>query len=283
MQKVVVITGCSSGFGYLSAIELAEKGWLTYATVHHAQHGGSGDLMTLSKKYPHLRIIELDVTKQEDVEHAVAHIIREAGKIDVLVNNAGFGFVGPVETFSIEEIKEQYDVNIFGYLRMIKAVAPHMRNQKNGKIINISSINGLISFPLYGVYSSSKFAIETLSEALDFELRPFGIKVFLVEPGGFVTNFTVNSKLPAAAKESVYRELIKFREKYDASKDRVPENLKWLIGPQRVASKIFSIASNENHRSFRNVIGVDARLFMVLNKLLPRFIKQYLLRKVYNW
>lgn len=282
-NKVVLITGSGSGFGYLTALRFAKEGWTTYATVRSINTSGSGELVSKTKEFPNLRVIQMDVTKQDEIDNAVEHIIRESNHIDVLVNNAGYGYVSPVETFSIEEMKEQHDVNIYGFVRMIKAVAPHMRKEKSGLIINISSINGLVPFPLYGVYSSSKFAMETLSEAFDFELRPFGIKTFLVEPGSFTTDFSTNVHKSAGAENSVYKDLMNFIDNFHKSQGNIPKNLKWLFSPERVANKIYEIGSTPGYRSFRNVIGVDARMFLFFNRVLPRFVVQFIMRKIYNW
>lgn len=284
MNKTVLITGCSSGFGYLSALLFAKNGWITYASVRNIQDEGSKQLLSLSKEFPNLSVLQIDITKQEQVDAAITQILLKSQKIDVLVNNAGFGFLGPIENFTIEEIKEQFDTNVHGQIRMIKAVLPSMKQLKRGRILNISSINGLVSFPLYGVYSASKFALETMTDVLDFELHPFNIKLFLIEPGGFTTNFSTGGKRPKLSQsDTIYSELTKFLDRYGKASDKVPDNLKWLIHPNRVAERIYKIAATESYTKFRNIIGIDAHIIFFLDRVLPRFIKRYLLKRVYNW
>lgn len=264
-MKTVLITGCSSGIGYLAAIKFAQNGWQVIAGVRKETD--------IFKDFKNIKTVKLDVTKDKDVGGL------KIKNIDVLVNNAGFGFVGPVETFSIDEVKEQYETNLFGMIRMVKKVAPIMRKNKKGLIINISSINGLIPFPLYGVYSSSKYAMETLSEVMNFELGHFGIRVVLVEPGTFLTNFWKNVKLTSENK--IYKGLVdSFLAKYEKAK-----NIKWLektLDPQRVADKVWEIANDDNPR-LRNVIGWDAGIYLILKKILPNSWWQKLLKMAYVW
>jgi len=284
MSKVVLITGCSSGFGYLSAIKFAQNGWITYASVRNIQSEGSRKLTELSKELPSLSILQIDVTNQEQINTAISQILSESQRIDVLVNNAGFGFLGPVENFTIEEIKEQFETNLYGQIRMIKAVIPSMREQRDGRILNISSITGLVSLPLYGVYSASKFALEAMIDILDFELHPFTINLFLIEPGRFSTQFSKSDKSPKLSEsDNIYSQLTKFLDRYGKASNKVPDNLKWLIHPNRVAERIYKIASTPNYNKFRNIIGVDAHILFFLDRILPRFIKRYLLKRVYHW
>ena len=136
-----------------------------------------------------IRVVQLDVTDDYSVKNAVDHIISEAGRIDVLVNNAGYSLGGALEDLSMEEIKSQYETNLFGLIRVIQAVLPTMRKQRSGRILNISSGTGIFGFPGISAYVSTKFAVEGLSESIAFELEPFGIKVILIEPGFVKTNF----------------------------------------------------------------------------------------------
>src|SRR3989344_4031488 len=197
-MQVVLITGCSSGFGYLTALKFAKNGWRVIASVRSID-SRSKQLAAIfaAEKLP-AEVVKLDVRNDTEVIGVIQSILQKYKKIDVLVNNAGFGLLGPIEAFSIEEIKQQYDVNILGLVRMTQAVLPSMRTRKSGRIINISSITGLIPFGIYGVYSSSKFAVEALSEALRFEVRLFGVDVTLLKPGSYSPIFKQQSGLAKA-------------------------------------------------------------------------------------
>lgn len=286
MEKVVLITGCSSGIGFETALQFARNKHLVFATVRDLNSNEAKKLIQISQKeILNLKVIGIDVTSEIGVRNGIHEVLKQTQRMDILVNNAGFGFLGTVEESSIEEIKNQYETNIFGYLRMIKAVLPIMRKQKSGMIINLSSINGLLSFPLWGVYSSSKYAIETLSEALSFEVYPFGIKVALVEPGSFLTRFGYNRKHPKAQGgiNSAYKKLTdSFFKNYDRAHNIKNPLLGKLIDPKRVAKKIFEIGLSDNP-SLRNVIGVDAHLYLFLKKLIPESLKLWMFRKIYGW
>ena len=194
-KKVVFITGCSSGIGYLTARLFARNGWKVFAGIRDLNGEGANKLANIAKlEELDLQLVEIDVSSETSVDNALTKFKQEQFQIDVLINNAGFGYVGPVEVFSDYEVKNQYETNVYGVLRVSRHLIPLMRAQKSGTIINISSIAGLTPFPLYGLYASSKFALESLSEAMAFELNHFGIKVSLVEPGTFETNFSKNLK-----------------------------------------------------------------------------------------
>ncbi len=173
--QVILITGASSGFGKVTAQALAGKGYVVYGTSRRIANGNIGQI----------RMLIADVTDENSVRSAVNRIMDEQGHIDVLINNAGMGIGGALEMATDEEISSQMDTNFMGMVRMCRAVLPIMRKQRQGKIINISSIAGRIAVPYQGFYSASKFAIEGYSEALSMEVYPFGIKVCVVEPGDF--------------------------------------------------------------------------------------------------
>lgn len=195
--KTVLITGCSSGIGEACALIFARAGFDVIASMRMPRERGKKLREIAEKEKLLIETPEIDVTDEKTIETTLSEINRP---VDILINNAGFGMIGPVEDFTIEEIKSQYDTNVLGTLRMIKSVAPSMRKRRRGLIVNLSSINGLIPFPLWGVYSSSKFAIESLSESLRFELKHFGIDVVLIEPGSFLTNFPDNIRTPSNIK-----------------------------------------------------------------------------------
>src|SRR5205823_5340559 len=218
MQKVAIVTGSSSGIGYATSLMLARNGLYTYASVRDINKSASLESVANTEKLP-LKPIQLEVTDDRSVKHALEKIMSEKGRIDVLVNNAGYGLFGAFEDLSLDEIKAQFETNFFGVIRVTQHVLPIMRTQRNGSggiIVNVGSINGLIAFPVLSAYSATKFAIEGLSESMAYELEPFGIKVILIEPGPIRSNFMKGSLLPKRALDpkSPYSELVqKFYDK----------------------------------------------------------------------
>ncbi|MEM5775198.1 MAG: SDR family oxidoreductase, partial [Anaerolineaceae bacterium] len=180
MGKVILITGCSTGIGRHLAQSLSQAGETVIATARNVE--SMADLDAALK-------LSLDVTQPESVQKAMDASIRHFGRIDVLVNNAGYAQIGAIEELTDEQIRQMYEVNVFGMLRVVRAVAPQMRKQDAGRIINISSIAGRMATPVNGAYSSTKFALEALSDALRWELAAFNIQVVLIEPGAIKTNF----------------------------------------------------------------------------------------------
>ena len=195
-MKNVLITGCSSGFGYDSAKHLAEKGHTIYATMRNVagkNEKPASELKEFAKdRNLKITVLEMDVTSDESVAAAVANI----PQVDVLINNAGLGYGGPIESFSSQQVLDQLDLNIVGTIRVAKAVIPKMRAQKSGLIIQVSSGAGRAAFPGFGVYHASKWGLEGMSEAMRYELAPLGIDVVIVEPGPFSTNFFENIVSP---------------------------------------------------------------------------------------
>jgi NAD(P)-dependent dehydrogenase (short-subunit alcohol dehydrogenase family) len=197
-QKVAVVTGSSSGIGFETSLTLARSGFLTYATMRNLGKGATIKSVAAKEGLP-IRVVQLNVTEGRSINDAIHSIKSDVDKIDVLVNNAGYGLNGAFEDLAMEEIKAQYETNLFGVIRVTQAVLPIMRKQKSGIIVNISSGAGRFGYPGGSAYVSTKFAIEGLSESMAYELEPFGIRVVLVEPGVIKTNF-VNSIV--AAKKS---------------------------------------------------------------------------------
>jgi NAD(P)-dependent dehydrogenase (short-subunit alcohol dehydrogenase family) len=187
-HKVAVVTGSSTGIGYETSLILARNGFLTYATMRNLNKSENIKMVTTKESLP-IQIKQLDVTEDVSVKNAIQAISSEAGSIDVLVNNAGYGLNGAFEDLAMDEIKAQYETNVFGLIRTTQAVLPIMRRQKSGTIVNISSGAGRFGFPGGSAYVSTKFAVEGLSESMSYELEPFGIKVVIVEPGVIRTNF----------------------------------------------------------------------------------------------
>lgn len=201
MKDVVLITGCSTGIGRDLACRLAGLGYSVIATARKPE--------TLHDLPVELKL-PLDVTDPLSVERAVANTVQKFGRIDVLINNAGYGPRGVVEEIPVDNVQAVYDVNVFGALRMIHSVAPIMRKQGGGRIINISSIAGRVATPVNGVYSSTKFALEALSDALRWEMAPFGIFVILIEPGLIETNFSETFHAQGVTEEQVAHSPYKF-------------------------------------------------------------------------
>jgi NAD(P)-dependent dehydrogenase (short-subunit alcohol dehydrogenase family) len=253
-QKVAIVTGSSSGIGYATSLLLARNGFYTYASVHDINKSASLQTIADSEKLP-LKPIQLEVTDDSSVNDAVHKIVSEKGRIDVLVNNAGYGLFGAFEDLSMDEIKAQFETNFFGVIRVTQQVIPIMRTQRNGSrgggiIVNVGSINGQIAFPVLSAYSATKFAIEGLSESIAYELEPFGIKVILIQPGPIRSNFMKVSLLPKRALDprSPYSELVqKFYDKTNSQHDDA-------ISPEEVAKTIFHAISIEKPE-FRYVVG----------------------------
>lgn len=184
MNKTVLITGCSNGIGLHLARYLANKGYRVYAGVRNLS---GRDIPGL--KYENINPIELDITDEAAIKASVAHIISKEEKIDYLINNAGFGVSGAIESVPVSEFRRQFETNYFGVVALIQEVLPYMRGCRSGRIINVSSVVGQMAFPFGGAYSSSKFALEGMSAALRYEVAPWGIDVVIVEPGYIKTNF----------------------------------------------------------------------------------------------
>ncbi len=236
-DRVWFITGCSSGFGKILAEELLQEGYRVAATARNLE-----SLEVLKKKAPkpdQLLCLRLDVTRDNHIHAAVTEAIKVFGHIDVLVNNAGYGILGAHEEVNAQEIFKIFDTNVFGLFEVTRAILPFMRKQKSGHIINISSIGGLVSSPALGIYNATKFAVEGHSEALAQEVAPFGIKVTIVEPGPFRTNF-LSSSLVTAPEMSEYDEAIgKVRAHYHSLEGKQTGD------PVKAAKAIITIAETE--------------------------------------
>jgi NAD(P)-dependent dehydrogenase (short-subunit alcohol dehydrogenase family) len=281
MKKTVVVTGSSSGFGLATTLAFARHGYHVFAGIRNKKTAQELFRIVKEESLP-VTVIDLDITSEASVIHAMRTILSHTDHIDVLVNNAGFGFVGPVEDFTLEEMKEQFETNFFGQLRMSKAVIPLMRIRKRGTIINISSINGLVAFPLYGLYGATKHALEAACEALAFEVAPFGIRVVLVEPGTFLTNFTANRKHPQKTNtdDSAYRAMTRpFFQKIEHLKDA---NVIRRHNPSKVGNLLVSIAQSASPR-LRYKVGADAYILHMFNIITPSWVKFFMMKKMYNW
>jgi NAD(P)-dependent dehydrogenase (short-subunit alcohol dehydrogenase family) len=197
-QKVAVVTGSSTGIGFETCLLFARSGILTYATMRDLTKADLIKNIAEKEKLP-LKVIQMDVDKDDSVAEAFKQMCENDDgrmRIDILVNNAGFGLFGALEDQSIEDIKKQFETNLFGAIRTIQQVLPIMREQRSGVIVNISSLAGYVGFPASSVYNSTKFALEGLSESLAYEIEPYGIAIILIEPGVINTNFVKNIIIP---------------------------------------------------------------------------------------
>lgn len=250
-NKVAVVTGSSSGIGYETSIALARDGFITYATMRNLQKGNNITSFGDKEKLP-LKFIKLDVTDDFSVTNAIESIMSESGRIDVLVNNAGYGLAGAFEDLTMDEIKQQYETNFFGVFRVTQAVIPIMRKQKSGIIVNVSSGAGRFGYPGGSAYVSTKFALEGLSESISYELNPFGIKVILVEPGVIRTNFESGMVKAKKSREpsSAYWGMT---QKMDKLFSQLLQN---SSPPSLVANIILQAVKSENP-NFRYLAGKD--------------------------
>ena len=260
-MAVVLITGCSSGFGLLAALHFARKGDTVYATMRDTAKAGALEAARDKESLP-IHVVPLDVTDDASVANAVRQVVAEAGRIDVLVNNAGIGIHGPIEDTDVAEVKEIFETNVFGAMRAVNAVAPTMRQQGSGTIVNVSSLAGRVVAPFGGIYSASKYAVEALSEALHYELHPFGIRVVVIEPGGFETRFGDNRRVSSRFTEgSAYLDL---ERRFEASLERLPGR-GGPGDPQVVAEAIYN-AVQDKEPKLRYLVGQDAEMIGGLRK-----------------
>ena len=276
MEKVALVTGSSSGIGYETSLSLAREGYFTYATMRDLKKADKIKKIAENENLS-LKIIELDVDDEDSTEDVIKSIINEKQRIDVLVNNAGWGMLGTAENVSLEEFREQFETNFFSVVRMIQKVVPVMRKQGTGDIINISSLAGRIGFPVSSAYISSKFAIEGLSESLRYELGPFGINVIIIEPGVIKTNFFDSMKTAKKADENdTYKEIT----------EKVISGLKMMTEmgtpPEEVASVIIKSLKEEKPLP-RYVVGNDALMFLEAKKMKTDIeFENYLKKELYG-
>lgn len=263
-EKVALITGTSSGFGLLTAVTLAQKGFKIAATMRDLSR--NGELEQKARQagvLDQLYFIGMDVTDPESVASAVAKVIKTFGRMDVLVNNAGYAVGGFIEEVDMEAWRAQLETNLFGLIAVTKAVLPIMRGQGSGTIINVGSVSGLSGFPGFGPYATSKFAVEGFSESLRHEITPFGVNVVIVEPGSFRTPIWDKGMEGIHSTESSpYRERLEAVLRYSRKTAREAPD------PQQVADVIGRIAVTRSPR-LRYPVGKGARSLMWAKALLP--------------
>lgn len=259
MKKIALITGASSGIGLDAVTLFANAGFRVY--------GAARNIDSIQKlNHPDVVAIRMDLTDNDSVDNAVAKILQTEGRIDILVNNAGYGSFGPIEEVSIAEAERQMQVNVMGAMRISKAVIPAMRAQGSGRIINTSSIAGRISIIFGGWYNASKYALEAVSNALRMELKPFGIDVVLIEPGGIKTNWGL------IAAEHLKQTTA--GTPYERRADKMAKIMikgysgNWLSNPKVVAKTMLRAATARRPRA-RYLCGRASSLLINLNRLLP--------------
>ena len=259
MEKVAVVTGASSGIGFETALALAKEGYYTYATMRDTKK--SDKIKELGQK-DNLKIdvLELDVDDEGSVKTAMKKILDEKQRVDVIVNNAGWGLWGCVEDVSVDEFKAQFETNFFSIIRLIQKVGPTMRKQGSGKIVNISSVAGRIGFPASPAYISSKFALEGLSESLRLEISPFGVDVIIIEPGVIKTNFLNPVKLAKKSESDTA---------YSDITAKVVSGVKMMAEmgtPAKEVADTIVKAVKDDKPLPRYIVGNDASMFLEAKK-----------------
>ena len=259
MEKVALVTGSSSGIGFETALALARNGYQTFASMRDVKRGTKLQEIAKKENLP-IKIIEIDVDSEKSVESGIENVISEGTGIDVLVNNAGYGQFGCTEDVSLDDFRRQFETNFFSIVRIIQKVAPIMRKQESGIIVNISSVVGRMGLPGSSAYISTKFALEGLSECLRYELGQFGIKTTLIEPGVIKTSFFDSMKIPES----------KTDPKYKALTENILSGLKMMVemgtSPSKVAEVIID-AINQDEILPRYIVGTDASMFMEAKKM----------------
>jgi NAD(P)-dependent dehydrogenase (short-subunit alcohol dehydrogenase family) len=258
--KVAVVTGSSSGIGFETSLVLARNNFHTYATMRKPERGTKMRAVQSRENLP-IKIIQLDVTSDKSVRDAIQSILSESGRIDVLVNNAGYGLVGAFEELGMDEIKQQYETNFFGVIRVTQAVIPIMKEQKSGIIVNISSGAGRFGYPGGSAYVSTKFALEGLSESISYELEPFGIKVALVEPGFVRTNFSNVIAKRSQAPDSEYSKMMEIMA------GRIEEMRRNASSSELVANIVLEAVTTKNP-NLRYLAGKDVEQWIEQKKKL---------------
>lgn len=248
MKKTVFITGTSSGIGKAAVQLFSDNGWNVAATMRNPQND------TELAQMPGVKLYALDVTQPESVKMAIGNAIADFGNIDVLINNAGYGLAGPLETASEEKIMQQFQTNVFGVMRTIQSVVPHMREHNGGVIVNITSIGGLVTFPFNSIYHATKFALDGMTESLNYELNPFNIQAKVVAPGGVSTDFAGRSLVftTEPGQQTVYDSAIE--QVMTAFSERAANRSTAM----HIAETIYA-AATDGTKQIRYVAGTDAR------------------------
>jgi NAD(P)-dependent dehydrogenase (short-subunit alcohol dehydrogenase family) len=272
MTKVALVTGASSGIGESISVHLATTGWTVYAVARRVER-----MAGLTARG--VTTFAMDVTDDSSMVAGVDRIIEEQGRIDALVNNAGYGSYGAVETVPIDEARRQFEVNVFGLARLTQLVTPHMRTQRSGTIVNMSSIGGKFYEPLGAWYHATKFAVEGFSDSLRLELAPFGIDVVIIEPGPILSewNAIARDSLLEQSRGTVYQG----RARAMAEHFERTDTPRMSSGPEAVAEKVIKALEAANP-SARYPAGRGARAIVTARRLLPDRAMDFLIKQVYK-
>jgi NAD(P)-dependent dehydrogenase (short-subunit alcohol dehydrogenase family) len=256
MKKTIIITGSSSGIGKATALYFSQKGWNVAATMRKPED--EKDI----KESSSMKLYRLDVQDEDSIKKTIEKVISDFGKIDVVLNNAGYGAKGPFEAASKGQIKRQFDVNVFGLMAVIQHILPHFRQNNSGAIINVSSIGGRLTIPLYSLYHGTKWAVEGFSESLAYELAQFGIKVKIIEPGTIKTDFTGRSE------DTLKKEGLDSYESFIKNCDeQFAKFINKAADPKLVAQTIYKAATDTSKR-LRYIVGKDAKMFWTIRRYL---------------
>jgi NAD(P)-dependent dehydrogenase (short-subunit alcohol dehydrogenase family) len=279
--STVLITGGTDGFGKVTAMLLAEQGYRVFAAGRNAERRAQLDALAREKKLP-LETVELDVREEDSIARALEQVHAQAGPIDALVNNAGIGYYAVMEEIRMEHLREQMETNFFGVARLTQRVLPEMRQRGKGRIVNVSSISGKFSMPLFGAYSASKFALEAMSDALRMEVRPFGIDVVVIEPGYIPTGFQAEAQKLASgywttAERSPYAKLYKnYARRYRRSASEVK------FTPLDCARVILGALRAERPQA-RYTVTNEARWLSLGKRVLPDWFVDWRIGKSLGW
>ena len=270
--KVILISGASSGFGYVTAKYLAQKDYCVFGTSRTPEKV----ILPNKEKWPgSLEIVKMDVNYTNSIREGIKKIIESTGKLDVVVNNAGYSLAGSIEDTSLKEAKDQFNTNFFGVHEVCRQVIPIMRKQQSGYIINISSLAGLVGLPFQALYSASKYAIEGYTEALRIEVKKFGIKVSLIEPGDFRTSFTEHRHITRSSQsnpvyQNRFKEILKAVEEAERKGD----------SPEKIAKLVERIINTESPR-LRYRVGPSSTL-IGLKHFIPERIVENIMTRYYS-
>ncbi len=257
MAKTILITGTSTGIGRATVQFFSARGWNVAATMRHPEKEQE------MQQWTGVKVYKLDVSDTNSINEAINKAISDFGGLDVICNNAGYGAVGIFEKATNEQIHKQFETNVFGCMNVIRAVLPYFRKQKRGTIINVTSMGGLLTFPLYSIYHGTKWAMEGFSESLAFELKPLGIKVKCVEPGSIKTDFNTRSM------DLFVNPSITAYDNYEAATYKnTQEAAANAPGPEVVAKTIFK-AANDDSSKLRYAVGGMGALLLLLRKIIP--------------
>lgn len=266
MSKVVLITGGSSGIGKSIGAYLHQKGFVVYGTSRNPEK-------ITNSIFP---LVALDVRDKQSIVNCVAEVIQKSGRLDVVINNAGVGITGPIEEIPTEEIRNNFETNLFGPIEVMKAVLPQMREQKSGLIINITSIAGYMGLPYRGIYSASKGALELITEALRMEVKSFGIQITNVAPGDFATNIAAGRYHAPVVKGSAYE------VPYGNTLKEMDSHVDSGSNPNEMAAAIFAIIQTDKPKVHYKVGAFMQKFSIVLKRILPDTVYEKMLMNHYK-